>query len=108
MYLYNRSHKRLKRLISYDDLPEAQRKLFQRLKENYPDLFQDSTPPPSPLSQERFEEDQSVWGAGSDMNQHTVSEQCLQGSEEFDTDEADTREENEDIPILILDLRILL
>jgi hypothetical protein len=48
---------RKKRIIPFFRLPEAQRKLFRRLKDNSPSIWADQTPPPSPL-RDSEEEDQ--------------------------------------------------
>jgi hypothetical protein len=44
-------HKRLKRLIPFDQLPLAQQRLFRSLKDNHPSLWENRTPPSSPQSE---------------------------------------------------------
>jgi hypothetical protein len=48
--------KRLKRLIPFHRLPEAQRNLFQSLKHREPSLWEEQTPPPSPQYQSESDE----------------------------------------------------
>ena len=102
--MFLRKSRRLKRLIPFHELPEAQRKLFQRLHETTPSLWRETTPPPSPSTQQDLDRDPTEWGPHffppssqnpSDMTD--ITQDILnQEDEEDDTHDQNNYDDRED------------